>query len=349
MQPTFDDPLETAESQCTSSNVVEEQEEDGDYYDDEDGYDGDGDYESSTRTIQGLSLVSVATQALIDTESIPDTPLSAHSTEYASALCLSSLEMSEIKVTSGDCTSGFMNSQNVSMIKYSNLDGKNEKKKTGTQKKVTLISLPQTPVSPPVSDTEEYEMSASDRGSVFKESLIDRVGLLDDRFQFISALKQQANHHGNPKSVTLTLPFHHRADSRCTHYTHSTAPLSWIGGGVPGSQVPPSTVYQHSILSLSQSIGSVDESSSDGKIDPYNFNTWPLEVQLAYVLNAGEMVINGTDSSIQRMALLGPDNDSIASQYTLAQLSGYESMVESGKSQGLFAYTSFMIIINLQN
>ena len=205
---------------------------------------------------------------MIDTESIPDTPLSTRSTEYASGPYLStgdSLGLSGLKVTSGDYTSGGLDSQNVSMDKYSNLeiteDGTSESekfplKKTGIQKKVTLISLPQTPVSPPFSDMEGSETSFSDHESVLKESTIDRVNLLDDRFTFISALKQEANQHDRKSRVTLTLPLTHRADSRCTHYTHSTAAFSWIGGGgVLGSQVPPSTVYQQSILSLSQALG----------------------------------------------------------------------------------------------
>ena len=332
MQPTFLKP--DIESQFTSYTVMDKEESDGSDAE----YDDEG---SSTKRMQAISPASVATQALIDTESIPDTPLSTHSSENASAHFLSTLdsfELSELKIAStidGDYSGGLesqLAKDSSGLVEATETEnsgsGKLPQRKAGIQKRVTLISLPQTPVSS-VTDTE---LISSDQESV-KESVIDRIGLLDDRFELISVLKNQANEHG-PKSVTLTLPSPHRADSRCTHYTHSTAPFSWVGGGVLGSQVPPSTVYQQSILSLSQSIGSDEVSSSEKVVSVHCFNTWPMEVQLAYVLNMGDIVIGGADSNIQRMALLGPENDVTSSQYSLVKLSGFENSVESKKSQG---------------
>ena len=333
VQPTFVEP--ETESEFTSYTAIEEEEREEDDYDE---FEDDG--SSTKRTHNNFSPASVTTQALIDTESIPDTPLSTHSTEFTSAPYLSitndSLNsLSELKITSATMVgdfSGGLDSQDIKDSSgFDNTDtdislyGKQGHKKS--QKKVTLVSLPQTPVSP-VTDSDEHDLSSSDH----EESAFNRVGLLDDRFELISVLKRRATEHGT-KSVTLAIPSTHRADSRCTHFTHSTAPFSWVGGGVLGSQAPESTVYQQSILSLSQSIGS-DENTSSGKINIYCFNQWPVEVQLVYVLNMGDVVIRGCDSSIQRMALLGVDGDPTTAQFSLIRLSGYES-TETHKSSGI--------------
>ena len=347
VQPTFME-VET-ESEYTTYTAEDEGEDENE----EEG--------SSTRRTPGLSHTSVTTQALIDAESIPDTPMSTRSTEYASIPYLSTLdsfELSELKITSttDGNQSGALDSQHVSVAKGSSgvleemeeesgwnetgLSGSEDlwpkkERKSSLQKKVTLVSLPITPeVSmSPLSDSGESALSSSSESRLHK-STIDRVGLLDDRFELIGVLKRRTNDNG-PKSVTLALPAPHRPDSRCTHYTHSTAPFSWVGGRVLGSQAPPSTVYQQSILSLSQSIGSDEVLSASGDtVEVHCFNTWPIEIQLSYVLNMADIVVSGYDSDVQRTALVGTEDDATTRQYSLVHLSGYEKPSESKKILG---------------
>lgn len=329
MQPTFLDP--EIGSQYTSYTAIEEEELDEEYTDG-----------SSNTRLQDAEVsasgLSVDTQALLDMESIPDTPLTTQSTtDNASIPNLSAInsDLSELKEYSTNVSLAKDSSGLVDIITEEDTDtDKEPEKKKGRGKKVTLVSLPHTPVSPPVSDSE---MSSSD---VHRDtSLLHRIRLLDDRFEVVGVLKNQhAVHEGGPKSVTLKITSP-RPDSRCTHYTHSTAPFSWIGGGVLGSHVPPSTVYQHSILSLSQTIGSDEEDTASiisEKINFHCFKTWPIEIQLSYTLNMGNLVVSGSNSNIQRMALLGPNEDSITAQYSLNCLKDYENLTDSKKSQSMF-------------
>ena len=352
MQPTFVEPPDSEYYTGMEDNYNEEEEEE----DEEEEEEEDG----SSRS----GRFSVTTQALIDTESIPDTPLSTHSTEDNSTPCFStldSLDLSTFKVSSTTdanfIVSGRFESQQVSIVKGSSTihaendsmdnvglaisggtTNSHEKQIEGEgkalQKRVTLGFAVNLPVTPDASVTpSDIDKSDIVSNSSIHES-IDRIGLLDDRFEFIKHKK----HETGPKSVTLSLPPARRPDSRCTHYTHSTAPTSRVGGGVLGSQVPPSTLYQQSILSLSQSIGSdftsTDASAQNG-INCF-FNTWPMEIQLAYILNMADIVMYGCDSSIQKMALQGPDEDRTTGQYGIVNLTGYNGSLESKNTSGWF-------------
>ena len=163
-------------------------------------------------------------------------------------------------------------------------------------------------------------------GSPLDEA-IDRVGLLDDRFQYFRP-RQQGKHLGfSGRSVTLSLPGRN-VETRCTHYTHSTAALSG-DGGMPGSQVPPSTIYKHSVYSIPLTIESENEESAVfGNVS--KFENWPSEVALAYTLNMASIVIYGRLSLIQKMALEGLDPRA-AQQYTLLQLSEFANETPASK------------------
>ena len=84
--------------------------------------------------------------------------------------------------------------------------------------KVTLGSV--VGLSDDVDSNKHIDSDVASRFSV--GSSIDRVGLLDDRFELV-----KKRHHYQPvligaKSVILSLPARN-ADSHCTHYTHSAS------------------------------------------------------------------------------------------------------------------------------
>jgi len=94
--------------------------------------------------------------------------------------------------------------------------------------------------------------------------------------------------------------------SRCTHYTHSTAPLAG-GAYMPGSLVNPSTVIRQSSL-YSMTSGTpqdVQTNSTSYPVQPLVLNTWPNEVVLAYVLGMAGCTIYGKTSLIQRTSMQG--------------------------------------------
>lgn len=98
--------------------------------------------------------------------------------------------------------------------------------------------------------------------------------------------------------------YRHRPDSRCTHYTHSTAPLDG-GAVILGSQAPLSTVYGiHSMASIPSTIKSVME---DPTLDaaPKDLESWPWEVAYLYVQCMASLVTSGDSSVIQKFALDG--------------------------------------------
>ena len=162
------------------------------------------------------------------------------------------------------------------------------------------------------------------------DEAIDRVGLLDDRFRYFRPPRQQQGKQlgFSGRSVTLSLPGRD-VETRCTHYTHSTAALSG-GGGVPGSQVPPSTIYRHSVYSIPLTIESSEnrESAVFGNVP--KFENWPSEVALAYTLNMASVVIYGRTSLIQKMALEGLDAET-AQPCTLLQLSEFANESPASK------------------
>ena len=255
--------------------------------------------EDDTVVTGNTSHMSVTTQALLDAESIPDI--------FPSATTVTTLDSSHLStVKNSSATEQFSRPSDLLQTTSSEADaGKKNKRVTLG----TATNIEQEYTDDICDDTNHINSSA--------ESSINRIGLLDDRFDFMDK-------KGNMiKSVTLTLPPPRDVDSRCTHYTHSTAPFSW-GAGVLGSQVPPSTVYQMSLPSCIDkdrsstvlSLSVVDQSN--------NFKTWSSDIKIAYTLNMSNIVMYGKDSNISRMALLGQDE--AHKMYSLVELASYNDL-----------------------
>ena len=129
---------------------------------------------------------------------------------------------------------------------------------------------------------------------------------------------------------------YHRPDSRCTHYTHSTAPLDG-GAVILGSQAPLSTVYGiHSMASIPSTIKSVME---DPTLDaPFkDLESWPWELAYMYVQCMASLVTSGDTSVIQKFALDGfmfdaPRYSDSRRGYGLQQLVSLEKSYEESSS-----------------
>ena len=248
------------------------------------------------------NTLSVCTQALIENESIPDTLLPT-STEPSGSHVIRGDE----EITSLEEPSTFKDSYTSYLIHISSqynqsqtspkVESSNDKK---TDKRVTLMSASAYNPSEEEGGGEEDDDNDDDDVASSVGTSINRINLLDDRFEFVKA-KEGGGGGGKGKIVTLTLPQVeiHRPDSHCTHYTHSTAPFSW-GAGVLGSIAPGSTVYQHSILSTPSTI-KTDLST----VSLTNFTSWSWEVKLTYAVGLADIVMYGRDSNLQSVALMG--------------------------------------------
>ena len=283
---------------------------------------------------------SVGTQSLIENESIPDIVPSGSSSNTSVDLgSLSSIDVGLSKSVGifsiGSELKSAEISKNLESSAVHNEPPKDRSDSSGVvgkadEKKVSLtdsISLLETRLSPECTGTTVEEKTRSPLGESF-----DRVGLLDDRFQYLQvnrANAQEAGQHiAGGKTVTVSLPIRN-IETRCTHYTHSTAALSG-GAGILGSQVPPSTLYRHSLFSVPQTPDTENqESVTFGGRTASKFETWPSEVALAYVLNMAAVVIFGRTSQIQKFALEGGNMRERlgggAREWGLLQLSEFES------------------------
>lgn len=109
---------------------------------------------------------------------------------------------------------------------------------------------------------------------------------------------QDASNLVQPQHVKLGSAPSSRPDTRCTHYTHSTAPLA-EGANMLGSQVhPSSTALRRSMFSTSSPSSSVSKRLTQ-------FECWPGEVALTYTTCMASVTIYGKTSLIQRTALEG--------------------------------------------
>ena len=282
---------------------------------------------------------SIGTQSLIEDESIPDILPSESSTN------------SSVNLDSSTSLDGLSNSKSDGGILAESLNVKpeasvsNQRSNVNVQsgsdhpkeKRVSLddaISLLETRMSPVAGTPIEEKLEALE--SPLGEA-IDRIGLLDDRFQYVQPPHaHQVRHVGiSRRSVVVSLR-PRSIETRCTHYTHSSGALSG-GAGVPGSHVPPSTVYRHSLYSIPMTIDIENENSSVfGHAS--RFENWPSEVAMSYTLNMASIVVYGRTSGIQKSALEGVRRGGGEELYGLMQLSEFAnegSVSKCGEFRGI--------------
>ena len=273
---------------------------------------------------QELLESSVGTQSLIENETIPDIIASGSSSNTSVDLgSTSSLELGVSK-SAGifSLVSEFKSTRRGSK----NLDSSAVSNEVSKERKDGSDAAGDNKVS--VSDALEMSTSA-EQGKI--EESFHRVGLLDNQFQYLQVNQVDDQQAGGDKcmgvqekTVTVAVPGRN-IETRCTHYTHSTTALSG-GAGILGSQVPPSTLYRHSVFSFSlpPSLGTVNEGNVTSQ-----FENWPSEVALTFVLNMAAIVIYGRTSHIQKVALEGECTTGrlggVAKEYGLLQLSEFET------------------------
>ena len=172
-------------------------------------------------------------------------------------------------------------------------------------------------------DSKQYVFESSNYLKAFSEESIQWDTDISDNDEELAYSKVHRSY------------MYHRADSRCTHYTHSTAPLDG-GAVILGSQAPLSTVYGiHSTASIPSTIKSVME---DPTLDapPKDLESWPWEVAYLYAQCMASLVTFGESSVIQKHALDGfafdapRHNDSRG--YGLQQLVALEKPYEESSS-----------------
>ena len=269
---------------------------------------------------------SVGTQSLIENESIPDIVPSGSSSNTSVDLgSVSSIEVGFSKSVGIFSIGSELKPAEISQnLDSSAMCNERSKEKSGGTDSISLL---ETRLSVECTGAAVDDKVESPLGESF-----DRVGLLDDRFQYLQLnrahAEQDGRHIAGGKSVTMSLP-RRNVETRCTHYTHSTAALSG-GAGIPGSQVPPSTLYRHSVFSVPLTLDTENEESVTfgGRTAP-KFESWPSEVALAYVLNMAAVVIYGRTSRIQKVALEGGNMRERlgggVKEWGLLQLSEFES------------------------
>lgn len=266
---------------------------------------------NSTRTADDLE--SNATQGLIGTKSVPRAVNSSHESSQ-------SQQLSEIEEMGSQSTLCDMSPSHSFMITSSpwlksstskNLDLSTDDHGESVFEAVSAGLQGSNAV--PILKIEEVGSLAETwrSGTVLGTPIEEKLEALE------SPLGQSLNQVG-PLGNSSLLPglgfsggVTRNVETRCTHYTHSSSALS-SGARVPGSHVPPSTVYQHSMYSPLTIDVENEESgglSTRETVSHATFESWPSEIALAYTLNMGDVVIYGRTSQIQSTALEGRTNE----------------------------------------
>ena len=264
-----------------------------------------------------ISASTIGTQSLIRSELIPDTlpsTLTSNTTMVDFGESVSALD-DQITVNMSK-SAAFLASSNSKSLNISNLlsvvsvssdpsdtNVAKDVKSSSTDAKTETAELLNTGIGSSINQSHpalETVLSKTDTEPV------DRVEFLDSRFptqheqeqqQELSLLQnQQRFNQGYATTGDSNVE-----ESRCTHYTHSTAPLS-DGAGVPGSQVAPSTVYRRSIFSTPVTDISSEENK---KTSQSGFEAWSNEIALLYTIGMADIVIYGQTTMIQKVAFQG--------------------------------------------
>lgn len=263
---------------------------------------------SDYRTLLNSTLTasSMGTQSLIANESIPD---ALPSMEFSNATLLGSITTLDV-VESLEKSAGLFNcstSKNLDpsvsnlvspcVVPSGDLDlelaGRSVESSSESSKLLSVANVIESGIEERSEcDEDVKKVEASLEGK-------DRVHLFDEE-------SKAATHPVQPQHVKLVIAPISEPESRCTHYTHSTAPLA-DGANMLGSQVHPSTVLGLSMLSTDSS------PSSQPSKKLAQFECWPGEVALTYTICMASIAIYGKTSLIQQTALEGPRGEGLAS------------------------------------
>ena len=261
------------------------------------------------------SVLTVGTQSLIDNETIPDTPPSRFTSNATMLFPLDSTSTLD---------------RGVSMVKSTGLIASSNSKTLNafsTSNPMFIANVSSASSRNELFDTQTVKFESTEPVSQLltpTEEKMATLGLTPPASEIVTTTdhQEEKNPVVRQRSHSLSIPGQ-SAESQCTHYTHSTAPLSG-GAGIPGSQVPPSTTYRHSVFS---SLGDERSGSLDSLLgkNQSQFEHWPIEVSIMYTLNMASVVIYGRSSIIQKSALEGKTVTSEEGdiKYGLLQLSEY--------------------------
>ena len=239
---------------------------------------------------------SVKTQSLLENESIPEMPLS----QYSSNTIVMDPGSSATLGATGSM------SKSAGLLVNSNSYRKN-----------LDSSLSNLSMDIPT-DEEEPNNSTSSFKSVprkFASSGFGHYSLpikhCSEELSTLHEVGSSLTSHQEPQTKDNEVTVSYQGlESQCTHFTHSSAPLSG-GAGVPGSQVPPSTIYRRSTISTpATELHNLCSTTALGNTS--RFENWPNEVVLTYTINMASIVIFGRSSLIQKVALEGFEEDSLS-------------------------------------
>ncbi len=288
-------------------------------------------------TLNSATMSSVATQSLIANESIPDALPSADASNVTVNLDLGSITTLD-PVESLGKSIGLLTSSNSKNLDFSvsNLVSPGLVPSGELNSKDDLVTSQPSPEYPVASEEQAVQQtdlptSMNKKHATEKKIVevnwesIDRVRLFDDQYSTQNPTERTTeDDHTVPvepqhvKEVVATSSEQEaRPDTRLTHLTHSTAPLTG-GANMLGSQVYPSTVIRHSTFSSEASAKNQTQNVTT------DFESWPSEVALTYTFCMASIGIFGSTSLIQRAALEGTTK-SRGKNYGLLDLAEYKA------------------------
>lgn len=336
MQPDFSIPdgesvYTVTDETIVSQSVVRERADDGGNSIDEYDYIKHMDFSDPIPIHRQETLTpgTIGTQSLIENESIPD-PLPSTMTSNVTVLdAMESIITVDFGESLGKSAGHLLTSSNLKDFSVSNLlspsllpsgELKSIEELVDSIADTTNGELKEsndTGMDALTENASNHSKSSPDLGGVWtkKGSSVDlyqlrstdepwQVVIQDDNGQEVTLqpIKPQ-----QVKIVSVPESEQRSVETRCTHYTHSTAPLAG-GANILGSQVHPSTIIRHSALystASSKSPTAAVTNESAAALSISKFASWPSEVAIAYIMGMTSCAIYGRTSLIQRTAMEG--------------------------------------------
>lgn len=237
---------------------------------------------------------TVRTQSLIENESIPDPLPSALNSNISIMDVTGSFVTVDLGESMGKSAGQLLTSSNSKNmdISVSNLVS------PCVLPSGDLESIDEGTMQSFASGAKVKEIRHDNSNSAINQSKNQRI-----HYQDSNSLKEPNTELIKSNEAKISLvekPQERNLYSRCTHYTHSTAPLAG-GANMLGSMVHPSTVIRQSGLYSTQSgLPLVKEEPQ-----PLPLCSWPNEVVLAYVHGMACCAIYGRTTIIQKTAMQG--------------------------------------------